>query len=205
MYSPDGDFPVEIHHQLALPGTLSIDTAWNALRGYLVELDGAVGPVLRLDAFGTALHLAVHAAGLARLRDVALLAPLLAALSEAERAALQALIGAERRDPVRLAAPVALAARCAGLDWPERAGVERYIRWALRREDLPLRLRTRSDAAEIWFARPDAPWAALHHLAPWWERGARIGTLPVRIAARCAASAAALAYAARMEGGEASR
>jgi hypothetical protein len=197
LYSPSGDFPVEIHHQLAMPGTLSLETTWNALRGRLLRVEGSAGPVWQLDRVGTALHLAIHAIGFARLRDVALLAMLLPALSVEERRMLWEILGAERRDPVRLTASVALASRAAGIPFPERPAVAAYIRWALRREDLPTRLRRRCDVADLCFARPDAPWTMMEQLAPWWTRGARAAGWP-RILGRCAASAVAVAYAARL-------
>jgi hypothetical protein len=200
LYSPNLDFPVEIHHELALPGTLSIATTWNALRGHLVRVEGSAGPVWQLDRVGTALHLAIHAIGLARLRDVALLAMLLPALTFGERRMFWDMLGAERRDPVRLAASVALASRATGVPFPEPPGVASYIRWALRREDLPQRLRRRCDAADLWFARPDAPWAAMHQLAPWWTRGASAARLPLRILGRCATSVVAAAYATQLPG-----
>jgi Uncharacterised nucleotidyltransferase len=196
LYSPSHDFPVEIHHELALPGTLSLETTWNALRGHLVRVEGSAGTVWQLDRVGTALHLAIHAIGLARLRDIALLAMLLPTLTLGERRTFWDMLGAERRDPVRLAASVALASRATGMPYPERRGVASYIRWALRREDLPLRLRRRCDAADLWFARPDAPWAAMHQLAPWWTRGT--AGLPLRIFGRCATSVVAAAYATQL-------
>jgi len=201
LYSLEGDFPVEIHHELALPGTLSLDTSWNALAKHLVTVDGAAGPVRKLDRVGTALHLAIHSIGLGRLRDIALLAFLLPALSAAERSAFTAIIDAERCDPVRLAASAALAMQLAGVAFPERAGVASYLGWALRREDLPGGLRRRSDVVEICFAYPGAPWAGLHRLAPWWMRGANTSRLPLHVFGRCATGVLAAAYAARMRDG----
>lgn len=197
LFAPNGDFPVEVHHQLAEPGNLSIDTSWDALRTHLVPLDG--GRVLRLDAVGTALHLAIHAIGLTRLRDVVLLAGALVSLTDDERRALASIVSAERRDPVRLAAAIELAARVADVPWTERAGAAAYIRWALRREDLPTRLRLRCDAADTYFAQPQAPWTAVRGLVPWWSHGAQVFVLPGRVLARCASNALALAYAMRME------
>ena len=201
LYSPEGDFPVEIHHELALPGTLSLDTGWNALAEHRVAVNGPAGSVWQLDRVGTALHLAIHSIGLERLRDTALLAFLLPALTAGERSTLMAIVDAERCDPVRLAASVVLAARSAGVLFPERAGVASYLRWALRREDLPGALRRRSDAAEICFARPDAPWAAMYRLAPWWMRGANSTRLPLYVLGRCATGVLAAAYAAQMRDG----
>jgi hypothetical protein len=204
LFSPDGDFPVEVHHALAPPGDLSLDTTWDALRAHFVPLEGSAGSVLRLDAFGTALHLAIHAIGLTRLRDIALLAALLPALSGLQRETLAEIIRTERRDPVRLTAAVALSARIANVPWPAQADVDAYIRWALRREDLPRGLRVRSDAAEAYFAHPHAPWTALQQLVPWWSRGAQVLALPGRVLARCASNALAVTFAMRMEPRDAS-
>ncbi len=197
LFSPDGDYPVEIHHQLALPGTLSLDTSWDALRAHIVPLAGDAGVVAQLDRVGTALHLAIHAAGLARLRDIALLALTLGELRPEQRRMLGQIVATERRDPVRLAASLALAARAAGIAWSERAGVAAYVRWALRREDLPLALLGRADAADLVFARPDAPWSALHRLTPWWRRVQAL-LLPLHLAGACAAGMLAAVYAARL-------
>jgi hypothetical protein len=205
LFSPDGDFPVEVHFALADPGTLTLETSWDALSGHLVPLDGSAGRVLQLDAVASALHLAVHAIGLTRLRDIALLAAALRLLSERERGVLERLVQTESREAVRLNAAIALAARIAGVAWTESADVETYLRWALRREDLPQRLRVRSQAAEVYFARPRAPWAAAHMLVPWWSRGVELIALPSRVAGQCASNIAAIAYAARMEPGKSGR
>ncbi len=198
LFSPGGDFPVEIHHELAEPGSLSLATGWDALREHLVPLDGAAGSVLQLDRFATALHLAIHAIGLTRLRDIALLASMLRTLSRDELATLKKTVDGERRDFVRLDASVALAARISRVPWTSPAAVASYITWALCREDLPKRLRLRSGAAEVYFACPHVPWAALRHLVPWWSRGAQIFVLPARVVARCVSNALALAYAMQM-------
>jgi hypothetical protein len=203
LYSPAGDFPVELHHALAQPGTLSLDTTWEAMRPHLIPLDGSAGSVWQLDASGTALHLAIHAIGLTRLRDVALLAALLPRLQRDERRTLDDAVRRETADPIRLAASVALAARIAGVTSAEHAGVRRYIRWALQREDLPVRLRERSTAVEALFARPNAPVVALRQLVPWWSRGSQLVALPARVIARGATNAAAWAYATRLTGPEA--
>jgi hypothetical protein len=205
LFSPDDDFPVEIHHELAQPGTLSLDTTWDALRWNLVPLAGSAGTVLQLDPLGTALHLAIHAVGFTRLRDVALLADLLPSLSTSDLHVLKQAVLAESRDHIRLAAAVALGARVAGIWWVERPEVTGYIRWALRREDLPGRLRLRSGAAEAYFARPYEPWTAMRELVPWWSRGTQILAVPGRVVGRSAANVLALTYAMRMRPSKAAR
>jgi hypothetical protein len=198
LYPPTGGYPVELHHALARPGTLSTATDWDALEPFVVTQKGSAGTVLVLDAAGAALHLAIHAIGLSRLRDVALLAALLPRLTFAERAALRNAIAAERHDPIRLAAGVALAARIAGVSWPHDPAVDAYIEWALRREDLPERLRTRCGAIEARAAWPHAAGMAWRALVPWWSREAQLLALPLRLPARCASNLAAFAYAALM-------
>lgn len=195
LFPPEGDYPVEIHHALAMSDHLSIATDWRALQAFFVPLTSGSRACWRLDAVGTALHLAVHAIGLTRLRDVALLARLLPTLSLSQKQILRQMIARERRDPVRLAAPLVLAAYVAGIPWPSDRQITRYIRWALRRKDLPNGMRTRSDAAEIYFARPNVPWRALTELVPWWSRGAQRYAIPGRVLARCSSNAAALIYA----------
>lgn len=198
LFPPSGEFPIELHHALAPPGSLSIATDWEALERYVVPVDGAAGTVLRLDPVGTALHLAIHAVGLTRLRDVALLAQSLVELSEDDHEVLRVAIDAEHRDGVRLAATAALAARIAGIDWPQNRAVDAYLWWAIRREDLPVSLRTRCDAAEAHMAGSRVRWSAGSRLIPWWSRGVQIVAVPPRFVARCASNAAALIYAARL-------
>lgn len=198
LFPPSGGFPVELHHALAPPGSLSTATDWDALEPRLKPLDGRAGPVLALDATGTALHLAIHAIGFTRLRDIALLARLLRDLSEAERAVLRAAIDAESRDPVRLAAAAALAARVAGIEWPRVRRVDAYIDWALRREDLPVTLRDRCDVVEARMAWPRSVAMSWQGLVPQWSRGVQRLALPVRVAARAFTNLAAFAYAALM-------
>lgn len=195
LFSPDGSFPIEVHRALAPPSWLSTRTDWPAIEGYLVAADGPAGQILYLDAFGTALHLTAHALGLERMRDIALLAQTLLRLDAHERRELRTIVRAERIDPIRLEAPLALAARLARLPWPAETEVAQYVRWALRREDLPMRLRTRCAAAELYFAQPKRPWLAGRQLVPWWSRGPQLLAVLPRIVGRCCSNAAALLYA----------
>jgi hypothetical protein len=198
LFPPAGSFPVEVHHALARADALSTPTDWEHLAPYFSAVDGPAGPVLRLGPVGSALHLAIHAIGLTRLRDVALLARTLRAFEPADFAALRAVVRAERRDPVRLEAAVLLAARIAGVPWSAAPAVRRYLRWALLREDMPPSLRGRCDAVEAYFAHPGAPWLALGGLVPWWSRGSGLLAAPARILGRCASNAVALLYGALM-------
>jgi putative nucleotidyltransferase-like protein len=200
LFPPAGAFPIELHHALAPPGSLSTVTDWDRLAPHLVGVDGPAGTVTQLDPVGTALHLGIHAIGFTRLRDVALLARALRGLDAGGLDALRAVVRSERRDPVRLEASFLLAARIAGIRWDAGIAVERYVRWALVREDLPVSLRDRCDALDAYVAHPGAPWPALRALVPWWSRGTAVAAVPGRIAGRCATNAAALIYAACMRG-----
>lgn len=195
LFPPSGDFPVELHHALAPPGSLSTRTDWEALERRLVPLPRRSGLAFELDPVGTAIHLAIHAIGLTRLRDAALLAQLLRRLAPAQRAAVAEAIAAERQDPVRLSASAVLAARIAGLEWPHAPAADDYVDWALRREDLPHRLRLRCDVIEARTAWPWSVGMTLRCFIPWWSRGAQLLALPARVAGRFASNVAAFAYA----------
>jgi hypothetical protein len=202
LFPPEGDFPVEIHWALATPGALSTASDWHALRAFFIPVTVGSCTALQLDMAGTALHLAMHAIGLTRLRDIALLAGLLRTLTGEQRHTLTQIVASERREPTRLAASLVLAAYVAGIPWPSDRRINRYIRWALRREDLPIGMRMRSNAAEMYFAHPDTPWMALTDLVPWWSRGAQHCVVPARILGRSVSNAAAILYAnALMDGG----
>jgi hypothetical protein len=201
LFPPDGAFPVELHDELAPPRTLSTGTHWTDLSHRLIPVTGPCGTLLRLDPVASALHLAIHAMGLRRLRDVVLLASALRSLDAADFEAFESIVRAERRDPVRLQASVALAARIAGIDWEAGRPVERYLRWALVREDLPAALRTRSDAVDNYFAFPHARWYACAGLIPWWSTGRDVAFAPLRSVGLCATNAAAIVYAALMPQG----
>ncbi|HXW50572.1 MAG TPA: nucleotidyltransferase family protein [Candidatus Acidoferrales bacterium] len=152
LFPPGFGFAVELHTSLAPPGDLSTRLDWEALRGRMRSCTGPAGEVLVLDRVGAALHLAVHAIGQRRLRDSLLLARLLGAMSEGERAELIAIAAQERIDPIRLRASFALGARLAGVTWPSDRVVERYLEWTSRREDVPLFFAQRSQLAEGWYA-----------------------------------------------------
>jgi hypothetical protein len=198
LFPPGGAFPVELHHALAPPRALSMRTDWDTLAPFLVPLECPVGNVLRLDAVGTALHLGIHAIGLTRLRDIALLALEMRRLTDAERAQLAGIVRAEQRDAIRLDAAFALAARVAGVAWPCTARAAAYIAWALRREDLPRRLRERCDVVEARAAWPGSRRMLFFALVPWWSLRDQRYAVPFRIAGRCVSNAVAALYAAAL-------
>ncbi len=156
LFPAAGGCAVELHVSLAPPGQFSLPLNWDALRPFMVSVDGPAGKVLCLGGVGAALHLAVHATGytfgLYRLRDSVLLARLLRSLSKEELEKLRSLVRAEQIDPVRLEAAVVLAARMASVPWSVRPEVEEYLRWCMRREDTPLYFGQRSQLAEGWYA-----------------------------------------------------
>lgn len=145
---PAGGVCVELHVALSNPRLLSHRFDWAALEPNMQTVTASLGSVRCLDAYGTALHLAVHSIGLHKIRDVYLLA----ACFRREPAligALDAVVKAERKDPVRLGAALAIAARFAGVERRGSADERKYLRWAIRREDMPPRLRSR--VVEAWY------------------------------------------------------
>jgi Uncharacterised nucleotidyltransferase len=151
LFPPTPGCAIELHVALAPPGNLSIPLDWQALQSRMTTADGPAGAVRVLDDVAGALHYAVHSIGLYRLRDSVLLAVALRALCRADLDVLRAIIKEERYDPIRLDAAVALAARMAGKPWPVSGPVEEYLRWSIRREDVPIYLAHRSQLAEGWY------------------------------------------------------
>jgi len=201
LYPSGWGYVVELHRGLAPPGTLSLRLDWEALVAHLIAVDGPAGPVRMLDPFGTALHYAVHSLGLRRLRDSVLLANALLRLTEPEREHLRSLLASETTDPIRLAATAVLAARIAGLPWPASGAVENYLRWVMRREDMPLFFNWRSQLTEGWYAAGSRfTQLTMRLLDPRAGLGGVRGGLPMpaALAGRCVASALAFSYATMM-------
>ncbi|MDQ6767663.1 MAG: nucleotidyltransferase family protein [Candidatus Eremiobacteraeota bacterium] len=151
LFPPGNGCAIELHVSLAPPGYLSIPLDWAALEPHLMRVEGE-SALYCLDDVGTALHYAVHSIGMTRLRDCVLLALLLRRLDAASMDELRRIVMSERIDPIRLDASVALAARMAGVRWPVTGPVEEYLRWCMRREDVPLYFSQRSQLAEGWYA-----------------------------------------------------
>jgi hypothetical protein len=131
-----------------------------------------------------------------------LLALELRRLSEAERAELAAYVRAERRDGVRLEAAFVLAATVTGTRWVASDRARAYLSWALRREDLPRRLRERCDVVEARAAWPDSRRMFFVALVPWWSVRAQRFAVPIRIAGRCLSNAVAALYAIALPAGD---
>jgi hypothetical protein len=151
LYPPGLGPAVELHTLLARPGTLGTRTDWDALAPHLERVDSEGDTAYCFDGFASALHYAIHGIGLERLRDIFFCAQYLRSLSAAERSQLHELAASDSIDPVRLGASFALAARVAGLPWESDARIERYLRWASRRTDMPSALRARTSGVEAWF------------------------------------------------------
>ena len=200
LFPPDDGCVVELHVALAPPGTLSIALDWEALEPHMIEVNGPAGPVRVLDDVGSALHYAVHSIGLYRLRDTVLLAGILATMQPRRRELLRGLIAKESTDPIRLGAAVLLAARLAGIPWGATGEQEEYLRWCMRREDMPLFFGTRSQLAEGWFAAgrrfTRLSWRLLDPRSGLVSAGNRPAAL--RLAGRAITGASAYAYALAM-------
>jgi len=194
--------PIELHVALAPPGWFSIPLDWEALRPHCISVQGPAGPALVLDAARSALHYAVHAVGIHRLRDVVLLAKMFEALSAQERTWLRTTIAQERIETVRLGAAVVLAARLAGEPWPATGPQEEYLRWVMRREDMPMFFGSRSQLVEGWFAsdRRHSPITArlLNPRSPLGPPTGKARSVPVAYVGRTLAGVCAFAYAIAM-------
>jgi len=182
---------VELHSQLAAPGTLSTPTGWAALAPHFTTIDGPCGPVSVLDDFGTALHHAVHGFRFDRFRDAVVCALALRELDAAQLAALEEIAARESREPVRFSAFLTVAAEMAGVAWPEpSADVRAYLGWLPRREDMPQTLGKRTQPLEAWFAS-GRQLSALDSSIVTADEGT-----PLRVAGRMALAPLALTYAA---------
>jgi hypothetical protein len=180
---------VELHTQLVPPGRISTPSDWDALAAHLTSIEGPSGPALAFDAFATAWHHALHGFQFDRFRDVVVCARALTELTGEQRLEIGRMAECETREPVRIRAFVAAAARFAGLSWPDHGpDVDAYLRWVDRREDMPNAVGRRAQVLEAWYAsggRPAAmrPWIVTHEATP------------LRLAGRVALAPLALGYA----------
>lgn len=149
---PPGIGPsVELHTSLARPGTLGLQTDWDALAPHFERVESDGEAAYCFDTFATALHYAIHGIGFERLRDVFFCAQHLRELTAVQRAELRRLAENDAIDSTRFAASVALATRIAGFPWETDRRTERYLQWASRRADMPSALRERAWGVEAWF------------------------------------------------------
>lgn len=148
---PPSGVSVELHRALASKGSVSLPTDAAALNRHTVRAAGP-GKAYVLDRVGSALHLAVHGFVRPKLRDLFLLAQLLAEMPASERVLLRSIVESERYEPVRLQAVIYAAARMAGVEWPAATPVSRFADWMVQREDLPRPLRVRPECVDAWLA-----------------------------------------------------
>jgi hypothetical protein len=146
--------PVELHVALMLRSRFSLPCDWKALRQHLELIEGTQN-VLRLDAFGRSLHMAMHGAGLHRLGDAVQIAMELRR-APGLYAQLAALAREDRIQPVPLLGVLAAGASLAGLGVDAAPAVQRYLEWTIAREDLPKFCRGRMQLADAWFANGGA-------------------------------------------------
>ena len=146
LYPADAEFPVEIHRTIIVAGKHSLAGDWEALAANMETISTRFGEIRVLGAVAAALHLAIHATGNVRLRDIVILAHGLRSLDEAGRLRLRNWVAQERLDPVRLRAALVFAAA---------------LQWSARREDLPAWLRDHAWFAEARRSRPGGLTAAM--------------------------------------------
>lgn len=152
LFPPQRGVPIELHIQLTPPGTLEETLDWERLAPHMETVEGPAGPALCLDDFANALHLAAHAIGITRLRDVYLLAAIVRRSPQALGTQLAAFAARQRGSRLLLEGVLALAARLAGIPWRTSREVERYLDWVMRREDIPAYVRRRAQVVEAWYA-----------------------------------------------------
>jgi len=151
---PGAGKPVELHVALMLSSYFSLRCDWHALKWHLEPMDES-GSVLRLDAFGRALHMAMHGAGMYRLGDAAQMALELRSDPDLYRR-LYAFMSGECIQPIPLLGVLAAGAQLAGMDVDVEPAVRRYVEWTIAREDLPELCHNRMQLVDAWFANGGA-------------------------------------------------
>jgi hypothetical protein len=136
LMSPTVNVPVEVHVALAPPAVISERLDYSILHSFVRTVPGPIGEVDVLDPLASAIHLAYHARDLHVWRDIVLLSRLLRTFDAAPRTRFDAYIKAERKDGLRLASAVAAADAIACDSAQAAPNVERYLAWAVMREDL---------------------------------------------------------------------
>ena len=150
LVADDGGKPVELHVSLEFRPWFSTRTDWAALAGHLVPCAGSPA-TFAFDAFGRALHALIHAVGLYRLGDVAVLAAELRGSPEL----LEPLVAWTAEQPkvgIALRAVLHLAARIARMSLASDKRAERYLEWVMWREDAPGIFRARLQLLDAYFA-----------------------------------------------------
>jgi hypothetical protein len=197
LYPSSRGVPVELHTALGPSDGANPLLDWNELSPHLRAVDGPAGPVLCLDAFATALHLAIHSASLRRLRDTVVLAKLLAAADRPTLTALAEFAARRFADSIRVQASLALAADVAGIQMATLPEAARYVGWVFKREDLPQYIRDRCQFLDAWHAagaRIRSLKSAFARPALDWSRSPTL-VAAYRFTGRMAAAICALGYA----------
>jgi hypothetical protein len=187
---PGPGLAIELHHELAPPGTLSTRSDWQACEPYFerVAVDGA--EALCFDLLGTALHLTIHGSGVRRLHDLVMLARILRS-TPGTHESIRRLIADERIRAVALHGALTLSARIAGIPARTDQVVDRYLDWVLRREALPAFVRDRSQFVDAWYCNGGRAWGPASRealpdydepdraaaLVPIWYAGRVLGRL----------------------------
>ncbi|MBC5824002.1 MAG: nucleotidyltransferase family protein [Candidatus Eremiobacteraeota bacterium] len=196
LYPAAGGAPIELHSDLSPSGMLSQALDWDWAAPHLRWSTGPAGEALRLSAFASALHLAVHGSQLKPLRDIALLALALRDGDAAMVAQLKAYAACEKVNGARLRGALLLAARLARIPWPADWRASCYLSWAAKREDLPAYLRSRAQLVELIFG--PTTWELFGALPVGLSCGARV-LIGARIfTAKLIGGVLAVAYAAAM-------
>ncbi len=151
--------PVELHVQLAPPRMLSMPTDWQACKPYFERVGAPGAQAFCLDAVGSAVHLAIHGAGVKRLHDAIILSRILRSESDMPER-VSAAIFSERWQPIALQSVVALSSKMAGFEPQMTPQVERYLAWVMRREDLSPYIRDRSQFTDAWYRNGGKLWGA---------------------------------------------
>lgn len=139
-FAADDDVPVEVHDALAPASTAPRGLDWPMLEQHICQ----DGPYPHLDPLATLLHLLAHQLDPFVFRDAVLAAGLLARSPE--------LLEQLPARSFRIRALAVYASRLAGLTQRASALESRYLRWIVRREDLPAYLRNRSQGIDALFA-----------------------------------------------------
>jgi hypothetical protein len=146
-----GGKSVELHVSLEYPPWFSTRTDWALLAEHLIPEDG-MPQAFRLDPFGRALHALIHAVGLYRLGDVAILATELRRTPNLLQP-LRTWSSNERKQHVALRAILVLAQQIAGLPAERDAASKRYLEWVMWREDSPRWFQKRAQLLDAYFSR----------------------------------------------------
>ena len=184
---------VELHVALSPPGTMSMQLGWDQLVQYTRLIEGPAGPARAFNLTGTALHRAIHGAGVVRLHDIVLLARALRADPLLPQT-LAAIFADEQNHAVAIDAAIVFAARMAGVRSACDADVERYLQWAVEREGLPPEIRMRSQFIDAWYLDRRSAGPHVRRAFMPWQTVPTARERVVSMVRACGRLALALAY-----------